>query len=185
MTAARSGDWIQTFTGRQFWPLDPRPEEIFIEDIAHALSQLCRYNGHCEYLYSVAQHSIYVGRILPPELKLAGLLHDAAEAYCADVPRPIKKHLRDYAEIEARLQVAIGQRFGIDPDLFECAAVKAADNSVLLAEKRQLMKQPPKEWEEVGVPEAEIVVVPWSTEVAKWTFLETFRVYNEAHWILR
>ena len=57
---ARVGDWIQVYTGGQFWPLDPRPEEIHIEDIAHALALTCRFTGHCREFYSVAQHSLLV-----------------------------------------------------------------------------------------------------------------------------
>ncbi|MBF0612521.1 MAG: hypothetical protein HQL55_15470, partial [Magnetococcales bacterium] len=84
--AARTPDnWIQTFTGRQFWPLAPVLEHIHVQDIAHALSLLCRFNGHCQKFYSVAEHSLHVATILPPELAGWGLLHDASEAYLADL----------------------------------------------------------------------------------------------------
>ena len=86
MKALRNGSWLQTYTGIQFWPLDPRPEEIDIQDIAHALSLLCRFNGHCQRFYSVAEHSVHVSTILAPEFGLWGLLHDAAEAYLSDIP---------------------------------------------------------------------------------------------------
>lgn len=171
----RKGDWIQTYSGRQFWPLDPRPEEIHIEDIAHALSLTCRYNGHCEWLYSVGQHSIYVAQQLSPELRLAGLLHDAAEAYVGDVTRPLKKHLYDYKIIESRLQTAIAVRFRLNPLVFDSKVVKDADNSVLLAEKRHLMKQPPKVWEEVGVEEAPIKINYWFPWYTRWRFLRLFK----------
>lgn len=86
----RKGDWIQTYTGRQFWPLDPKPEEVCIEDIAHALSQQCRYAGHTIRFYSVAQHSVEIALRVPRAAALWGLLHDAAEAYLVDLPRPVK-----------------------------------------------------------------------------------------------
>lgn len=59
----RAGDWMQTFTGRQFWPMDPRPEDLDILDIAHALSLLCRFGGHCQRFYSVAEHSVHVSTL--------------------------------------------------------------------------------------------------------------------------
>lgn len=170
----RLGDWIQTYTGRQFWPLDPRPEEIFIEDIAHALSMLCRYGGHCEWFYPVGQHSVYVMHQLPPEYQLWGLMHDAAEAYLVDVPRPVKVHLYEYKVIEQRLEKAIAQRFGFPEDFATHKIVKDADNSVLLAEKMRLMKQPPKEWEDVGVEPARVTPSYWGSDAVKKSFLHYF-----------
>lgn len=82
--------WIQTFTGKQFWPLTPKAEDVCIEDIAHALAFKCRFGGHCKTFYSVAEHSCRVAEILRPEHQLIGLLHDAAEAYLPDVAAPIK-----------------------------------------------------------------------------------------------
>lgn len=175
----RKGDWIQTFTGRQFWPLDPRPEEIFIEDIAHALALQCRYGGHSEYHYSVAQHSWYVSQVVPKEFALAGLLHDAAEAYLVDVPRPVKRHLHDYMVIEGRLQVAVGQRFGIDWNLFECSDVKMADMAVGLVEKATVMKPAPVEWLHDGRSEgarpAQLTINYWNPWAVEHAFLGRFR----------
>jgi hypothetical protein len=95
----RKGDWIQTFTGKQFWPLDPRPDEVYIEDIAHALGNICRFNGHCLRFYSVAEHCFHVSHKVVPGLALMGLLHDAAEAYVCDVVRPVKPYLKEYKKI--------------------------------------------------------------------------------------
>ena len=83
----RKGDWMQTHSGIQFWPLDPRPEDILIEDIAHALSNQCRFAGHCCFHYSVAQHSVLVSENVPAQDAMWGLLHDAGEAYLVDLPR--------------------------------------------------------------------------------------------------
>ena len=77
----RRGDWIQTYLGIQFWPLDPRPEEVMLFDIAHSLSNMCRFTGHCREFYSVAQHSVIVSQNVPREDAAWGLLHDASEAY--------------------------------------------------------------------------------------------------------
>lgn len=89
----RKGDWMQTYTGRKFWPLNPRAEEVYIEDIAHSLALSCRFNGHCKVFYSIAQHSVLVSQIVKPTQQLIALLHDSAEAYLGDIIRPIKRFL--------------------------------------------------------------------------------------------
>jgi uncharacterized protein len=168
---ARRGDWMQTATGKQFWPLDPRPEEVDILDIAAHLAKICRYNGACDYHYSVAQHSVYVSWQVPPEHALAALLHDAAEAYTCDIHRPVKRHLTGYAEIEAGVWRAIAYRFGVDPVLPEC--VHVADDAVLLAEKAQIMRPAPAPWNVPGEP-APIKVSPWTIDQAREAFLSRF-----------
>ncbi len=141
----RRGDWIQTYCGVQFWPLDPRPEEVRIEDIAHALSNQCRYSGHVETFYSVAEHCYRASLIVPPADALWALLHDASEAYLVDLPRPIK-HFSDlgscYRKIESAVMCVICERFGLGPD--EPDTVAKADAVLLSTEKRDLMKIPPK-----------------------------------------
>lgn len=171
----RKGDWIQTYTGIQFWPLDPRPEEIHIEDIAHALSHQCRFAGHCEQFYSVADHCVRVSEIVPFEYAMWGLLHDAAEAYLVDLPRPIKKYSRMgtlYAEIEAALMLAVGVRFNLHG--FEPAIVKRADNVLLVTEKRDLVKCPPKPWEDNGCEPLPARIIPRTSSEAKSAFLFTY-----------
>lgn len=146
----RRGDWMQTYTGRKFWPLDARPEDVDIRDIAHALSMLCRYGGHSLRFYSVAEHSVHVARWLEernykPEVTLAGLLHDATEAYLTDVPRPLKRSLPDYRRAESALWAVIAEAFdltGYEDDL--PTAVHEADNRILADEIRQNMK--PMDW---------------------------------------
>lgn len=173
MSALRVGDWMQTSTSRAFYPLDPRPSEINILDIAHSLANLCRFNGHCRKFYSVAEHSVYVSQVVPPRDAFAGLMHDATEAYCADVPRPLKRFLPGYAEIEARIWQAIADEFGLDYDL--PASVKAADNAVLLAEKDQLLGPVPMPWSWAdGIQPASIFIGCWSPEGARTAFLSRF-----------
>lgn len=141
---ARRGNWQQVFTGRQFWPIDPRADEVDIRDIAHALSLQCRYAGHCERFYSVAEHSVLVSHVVPRELALMGLLHDATEAYVIDVPRPLKPFLTGYAEIERNVWIAIADRFGLPHDMPR--EIKDADNAVLLKEAEEIMKPHPAPW---------------------------------------
>ena len=167
----RAGNWMQTYTGRQFWPLDPSADEVHIEDIAHALANACRFGGHCERFYSVAEHSVLVSYVVPPELALAALLHDAAEAYVVDIPRPLKPYLGGYKEIEARVWMAIAERFGVPADMPQ--AIKDADNAVLLAEAEQIMKPHPAPWSVPGAA-APVTVHGFTPSVAKAVFLERF-----------
>ena len=109
---------IITYTKRNMSPLEPKPDDISIYDIAHSLSYMCRANGHMRSFFSVAQHCInccYEAKNLglSERLQLAALLHDASEAYLADITRPVKHNLSRYLEIEKALQSLIYQLFGI------------------------------------------------------------------------
>lgn len=167
MDEINRGPWQQTFSGVKFHPLDPRPDEVKLVDIAHALSMQCRFGGHCQKHYSVAEHSLYVAwrvgdlvgmkwkdihQMPVPTLQkiarvmLAGLLHDASEAYVVDVPRPLKSVLSGYVEIERRVMGAITTCFGLDADAFEHPAIKLADEELLATEARDLMGRPPEPW---------------------------------------
>lgn len=168
----RVGNWMQTYTGRQFWPMDPRPGEINIDDIAHGLANACRYAGHCLKFYSVAEHSVIMSYIVPERLALTALLHDATEAYVVDVPRPLKPFLAGYKEIEHRVWLAIAARYGLPEDL--PAEIKEADNAMLLAEQKQIMAPPPADWCVPGVA-ANVPINCWSPDVAERRFLQRFR----------
>lgn len=133
----RKGNWLQTYTGRAFYPLDPRPEDICILDIAHALSNICRYGGHCLEYFSVASHSILVSKLVPDGMKMWGLLHDASEAYLVDIPRPIKEHLPDYRMLEQKCQRVIATVFNLSLPIPD--EVKHIDNMVLKLEREKLM----------------------------------------------
>lgn len=135
-------DHIKTYTGVYFNPLDPNPEKIFIEDIAHALAHIPRYGGHLPQHYSVAQHSLYVARILPTPLKLAGLLHDATEGYLGgDVPSPIKARMPEYKAMENNLLTAILKKFGqFEVYMKNKDRIKDADVQALKIEWNVLMQ---------------------------------------------
>jgi hypothetical protein len=172
-------DWIQTFTGRQFFPLQPRVEDVCIEDIAHALSNLCRFAGHVECFYSVAQHSLLVSRTVPREHALRGLLHDAAEAYMVDIPRPIKHSLgmEFYRESEDRLQRVIYERFGLSPNDPPC--IKEADLSLLRTEQRDLMKPAPVAWRDNRAGALDFNIEPLLPRAAESAFLKRFHSLTE------
>lgn len=178
--APRKGDWMQTYTGKQFWPLDPRPDEVDIQDIAHALSMLCRYGGHAHSFYSVAEHSCHVHDAILDmgeyEIGLDALLHDAAEAYIVDVLRPVKPFLKDYKPIESAIMGAVQQRFNIhdEPDL-----IKVFDARILNDEAAQVFKHDLfKHWEfpQKGNPLG-VKLCFWSPAEAKMQFLERFWQY--------
>ena len=177
MSDQRAGDWMQTATGRVFWPVDPRPEEVCIEDIAHALSLICRFGGHVRAFYSVAQHSVLVARAAPPEHRLRALLHDASEAYVVDVPRPLKPSLAGYKDIERRVTAAICARFGLPCET--PPEVKRLDTAILADEAAQLMAAPPRPWS-LPEPPLAITIDPWSPEQARSAFLRAFHALRGA-----
>lgn len=173
MTDKRKGDWIQTYTGKKFYPLDPRPEDVNIEDIAHSLSLQCRFMGHCDHFYSVAQHSINVAefvarcyhkndifwqehlldyaeeKISYDDMVCHALLHDASESYLMDVPRPIKPHLINYKEIEEKVMDVISERFEL-PKLGpeHKSFLKSVDYLMMMVEHKELgmADKAPNKW---------------------------------------
>lgn len=159
--------WIQTFTGRQFWPLDPRPEDVDLTDIAHALSMKCRYSGHCKRFYSVAEHAVLVSRLVRPEVALEALHHDDAEAYLPDVPRPIKSSLTGFKEIERKVEQAIATALNLKYPWDE--EIHIADMTILADERLALMGPSPAEWHLPFQP-AGVKIEGWDPAQAKWEF---------------
>lgn len=163
---------IFLLSGRTFDILNPEESTFVIEDIAHALANACRFGGHVRYFYSVAQHSVLVSKLVPQELALDGLLHDATEAFLGDLIRPLKKIMVDYQELERKVHLCIAKRYGIAnvvPD-----AVEEADNIALMAEARDLcslaLYQAVFEFRE-GVPGT---ITPSTPTKAKRDFMRRF-----------
>lgn len=131
-------EWIQTYSGLQAHPLDLQPNEICIEDIAHALSNICRFTGHCKEFYSVAQHSVNVALYCHLPNGLWGLLHDASEAYICDIASPIKHSVpfTYYRKIEKNVMKAILKKFNLP--LREPEEVKQIDHEMVILEAKQL-----------------------------------------------
>lgn len=177
VSSQRIGSWIQVFSGHKFWPMDPRPEEIFIEDIAHALSLQCRFAGHTRVHYSVGEHSYRLARFCSRENMLWGLLHDAAEAYLVDLPKPIKDNSilgEQYTAIENGLMRVICERFSLPLEFPD--EVKALDKLMVQWEQRDLMAKPPEPWKDRIAKLPEYELVPISPELVEARFL---RLYDD------
>lgn len=128
---------ILTFTGHYYNFLHPEKSVITLEDIAHALSNLCRFTGQCREFYSVAQHAVYTSYLVPAEFAYEALHHDDAEAVLGDVSSPLKRLLPEYKVIERRVEAAMRAQFGLPA--IESPEVKHADLRMLATEKRDLM----------------------------------------------
>ena len=166
------GAWITTYTGKQFHFLKPTPDEVDIRDIAHHLSLLCRFTGACRWFYSVADHSIRVAELVPQELKLSALLHDAAEAYINDISRPVKySHKLD--DTEVIIMSVIVDKFGINPTTPE---IREADNILIATEARDLMTNMDC-WAPLPNPLG-TRVRPLDSKPAEIKFLFKFRLYG-------
>lgn len=185
MKTARIGDWQQTFTGRMFWPCDPRVENVCIEDIAHHLALMCRFGGACRVHYSVAEHSVRVAELVwvrtngDREASLAGLLHDASEAYLVDIPRPRKRQpdMDGYRVSEDHITRVIEAWARLPRGICDTHVIKAADKTLLMTEARDLLAPAPAPWGHAqGVPAKPLdeVIRPWSPEVAELAFIVAF-----------
>lgn len=169
--------YIATFTGKQFFLLEPRLEDIDIIDIAHALALQCRWTGHVKFHYSVAQHSYYCSFIGPENEAFDRLMHDAPEAYIGDLNRPLKHYTEAgvaYRRQEAIIQKAIAERFGYS--VIEPKSVKLADNSMLYAEKAQIMGykfEESENWERYDENNG-VTIEKWTPEKAEQMFLTRF-----------
>lgn len=136
--------WLLTHSGKHFDLIDPQPDMIDVVDIVKGLARESRFAGQTRYYYTVAQHSVMASQIVAPEFAMEALMHDASEAYIKDIPRPLKQLLPEYRMIEARVQGAICDRFGLPP--IQSAAVTEADIIMLATERRDLMPEDATEW---------------------------------------
>lgn len=180
--------WFQTHSGIVWHPYAPEASKVSIDDIAHALSLQCRFNGHCQAFYSVAVHSVLVSEICvdrvlggPSALAgLVGLLHDAAEAYVGDLISPMKRGPVGpaFAAVETATREAIFQAFGLPEDAWgdHAALVASADLTALATERRDLMGPCARSWESLeGVrPLGASIGTMWTPQRARLAFLGQF-----------
>lgn len=182
----RMSGYIQIVGGNKFYPLEPRLHEINIKHIAHALSNICRFGGHTNEFYSVAQHSVFVSKIVTQEFKpmLYALLHDGSEAYLGDIVRPLKRmdHMKAYRHAEDWLQRMVYEVFYLQPSMPQAIEreIKDADSRVLFTEKRDLLD--PMDWgyEVEPMPDK---IVPLPPKQAFELFMDRFLEINKSSFI--
>lgn len=161
-------------SGRYFNFEDPDSCEFDIEDIAHALSNICRFTGHCKEFYSVAQHSVLVSYVVHPQFAFQGLLHDAPEGLIGDVSKPLKNLLPDYEEIETRVTKSVHKRLGI-PEILH-PSVKLADLILLRTEQRDLMNANDHTWHYTkDLEPLSDTIIPLPPKEAKKLFLDRYK----------
>lgn len=167
---------MNTYSGRKFDPMKITPEDVYLEDIAHALSLLCRGGGQIRWFYSVGQHSINcaheaLARGWSDRMALACLLHDASECYISDVIRPVKVHLQNYLEIESMIMDAIWSKFHLkDMTDEENQKWKQIDNELLELELKTLMK---------GEKDREIIPLSSAPDLSERTFNSVEKEFKE------
>lgn len=178
-----AGSQIVMFSGRLVDPLDLKAEDLSVLDIAHHLSNMCRFSGATRKFYSVAEHSVRVTRWVRAqsgsiEEQRWALLHDASEAYLQDLPTPLKKDPkfgRSFRVEERRVESAVAKAFELDGKI--PALVHLGDKAVFGAEVRDLMPPSPQ-WELWPVPSEAVLpaheIKPWGAAKAKRKFLEEF-----------
>jgi hypothetical protein len=197
MPTDRRGSWLQTFSGKALYPLDPKVEEIDIVDVAHALSCESRFTGHTRIPYSVAEHCCRCADLITSlahgldldlsvnELQRYALMHDAHEAYARDLPRPFKAlpEFEFYNLACVRLQRVIWVKFNLPVRTAEHPLVVEADNILLATEKKYLMGPEPQPW--APLPEPLTLScgdeMGWVPQIAEGNFLEQFTdLFNSA-----
>ncbi|MEE9366983.1 MAG: YfbR-like 5'-deoxynucleotidase [Dehalococcoidales bacterium] len=175
--------WIETYTGLAFSIVDPRPDDVRLVDIAHALSNTCRYNGHCKRFYSVAEHSVHLARFIRYRIyntravALAALLHDAAEAYTGDFPTPFKWALPELKYIENAIQQAVHDHYCIKPEDYKVQVIDDLDKRIVKDERKALMTESGLPWGAIdGLEPLDINIECWKPEIAEDRFLATFHM---------
>ena len=169
---------VQTYSGRFINVLDIQPGDVDVQDIAHSLSLQCRFNGHCERFYSVAQHCVLGARMLPLGRRLKFLKHDAPEYLTTDIPSPLKPHIEGFKSIETYVHGKIEEAFGLDAEATSDAEVKEVDMRMLATEFRDVRRKKgdTSVWLSLsGIKPFDFKIRPWSPKKAEREYLRMYR----------
>jgi len=162
---------ILLYSGRYFDFENLDNEVLTIEDIAHGLAMTCRFGGHCNRFYSVAEHCWWVSYLVPPEMALEGLLHDGTESVLGDIPKPLKRIMPQYQEMEEKLEINVAKQYGIQfpypPQIKEC------DIRMLITEQKQLFTREDTKVFFKAEP-YDIKLACWTPEVATKFYISRF-----------
>lgn len=193
MTQDLTNAWMATSTGGRFWPTKPDPLHVEPRDIARALSMLCRYGGHVERFYSVAEHCVLMSYAVPREHALWALLHDATEAYVGDMVRPLKHHpsMAAFSDLEDQVMAAVALRFGLQTEWGPAfpdqpgearflvpvmpAAVKDADNRIILDEKAAILRPQEHAWAADALKPLGVEIKAYAPHQAERRYLSRLR----------
>ena len=166
--------WIETNTHNTFFYGKRNPENISLLDIAHGLSNLCRYSGQCNHFYSVAQHSCIIFDTAPMHHKLIGLFHDASEAYISDIPRPVKTIIPEIKNLEKQIQLQVAERFKLD---FPWSSQIEILDSQLMLREAQLLFDGGVSWTVEGLPPLDVDIKSfWSPKRSKREFIYRYEL---------
>jgi len=179
--------YIETVSGKKFFFLDPKEEDFDIEDIAHALSLNCRYTGHCDRFYSVAEHCWHMSRMAPDNLAFASLLHDGSEAYITDIASPIKQYLPEYNKLEDLILSRLFKKYGLEYPM--SPGVKHLDMVMLSTEAYYLLKSKGSTWSLWGNKRPPVQhdfrPIGFDPKTAKELFLHRFYELKKQHELFR
>ena len=183
-TTDRVGEWMRTSTGGRFYPLDPRPEEIDILDIANGLALGCRYagQGRIDRFYSIAEHSVLLARYVyerypsVPKVALVVALHDAAEGYLTDLPRAVKHAVGSpYSTMEDEIETMIWEKYGVAAEATNNKQfIKDLDRRIVPLEKNFIMSNPRPWAYDKFEPLEGVAIKCWSPERARFEFMKVF-----------
>jgi len=166
------GPTILLHSGNYFDFEAPEASAFTIEDIAHGLAMTCRFAGHCNRHYSVAQHSVHISHMVPKQYAYEGLMHDAPEFAVGDMAKPLKVICPDYSTVEKRVERAVFKRFNVSLPL--PVSIKEADIRMLATEQRQLMNNADRWHHTHGRAPYDFEIPTWTPEEAKARFLERY-----------
>jgi hypothetical protein len=184
MEKYKDAAFVETYTGRKFYPALPRVEDLTILDIAHALSLKCRYGGHTRTFYSVAEHCVVMALFarhlgLSARVQYHLLMHEGGEGYLPDVPRPIKHFFPDLIVMEKNLDATVREWSGLDHEL--PPELKEFDSRIIRDERMQVLTPSGNKWQTDELVPLGVICQGWTPAVAEVNFLQAYQTISREH----